>query len=54
MTLMIYFFDKHIYDVMFMHFLLASYLWNKLSMNLSIFLTHYKLVIYDCRQCDPI
>ena len=39
MTLMMYSFDKHIYDIMFMHFLLASYLWNKLNMNLLRFLT---------------
>ena len=26
MTLMMNFFDKHIHDIMFMHFLLASYL----------------------------
>jgi len=38
-TLMMYSFDKHIYDIMFMHFLLVSYLWNKLNMNLLRFLT---------------
>ena len=39
MTLMMNSFDKHIYYVMFMHFLLTSYLWNKLNMKLSRFLT---------------
>ena len=39
MTLMMNSFDKQIHDIMFMHFLLASYLWNKLNMNLSNFLT---------------
>ena len=38
-TLMMYSFDKHIYDIIFMYFLLASYLWNKLNMNLPRFLT---------------
>ena len=38
-TLMMDSFDKHIYDIMFMYFLLASYLWNKLNMNLPRFLT---------------
>ena len=38
-TLMMYSIDKHIYDIMFMHFLLVSYLWNKLNMNLLRFLT---------------
>jgi len=37
MTLMMYSFDKHIYDIM--HFLLALFLWNKLNMNLPKFLT---------------
>ena len=43
MTLMMNFFDKHIYDIMFMHFLLASYLWNKLNVNLPNFLTKHML-----------
>ena len=36
MTLIMYSFDKHIYYIM--HFLLASFLWNKLNMNLPKFL----------------
>ena len=39
MTLMMNSFDKHIHDIMFMHFLFVLYLWNKLNMNLSNFLT---------------
>ena len=37
MMLMMYYLDKHIYDIML--FLLASILWNKLNMNLPNFLT---------------
>ena len=39
MSLMMNLFDKHIYDIIFMYFLLASYLWNKLNMKLPRFLT---------------
>ena len=42
MTLMMNSFDKHIYDIMIMHFLFASYLWNKLNMKLPRFLTIQK------------
>ena len=41
MTLMMNSFDKHIYDIMIMHFLFASYLCNKLNMKLPRFLTHF-------------
>jgi len=41
MSLMMNLFDKHIYDIIFMYFLLASYLWNKLNMKLPRFLTGY-------------
>jgi len=37
MMLMMYYLDKHIYDIML--FLLASILWNNLNMNLPNFLT---------------
>ena len=40
MMLMMYYLDKHIYDIML--FLLASILWNKLNMNLPNFLTFQK------------
>ena len=40
-TLMMNFFDKHVYDIMIMHFLFASYLWNKLNMKLPRYLTHF-------------
>ena len=39
MTLMMNFFDKHIYDILFMFFLLASFLWNNLNMKMPRFLT---------------
>ena len=39
MTLMMNSFDKHIYNIMIMHFLFASYLRNKLNMKLPRFLT---------------
>ena len=39
MTLMINSFHKHIHDILFMLFLLASYLWNNLNMKLPRFLT---------------
>ena len=41
MTLMVNFFDKHIYDIIIMHFKFASYLWNKLNMKLPRYLTHF-------------
>ena len=34
MTLMMNSFDKHIYDIMFIYFLFASFLWNKLNLKL--------------------
>ena len=37
MMLMMYYLDKHIYDIMLIF--LASFLWNKLNMNLPRFLT---------------
>jgi len=37
MMLMMYYLDKHIYDIMLIF--LASFLWNKLNMNLPNFLT---------------
>ena len=39
MTLMMNSFDKHIYGITFMHFLFASFLWNKLNLKLPRFLT---------------
>ena len=51
MTLMMNSFDKHIHDIMFMHFLLASYLYNKLNMNLPNFLTIQKR---DFRQFSSV
>ena len=44
MSLMMNLFDKHIYDIIFMYFLLASYLWNKLNMKLPRFLTCSRLL----------
>ena len=51
MSLMMNLFDKHIYDIIFMYFLLASYLWNKLNMNLPNFLTIQKR---DFRQFSSV
>ena len=51
MTLMMNSFDKHIYDIMIMHFLFASYLWNKLNMKLPRFLTIQKC---DVRQFSSV
>ena len=45
-TLMMNFFDKHVYDIMIMHFLFASYLWNKLNMKLPRFVTLTSWYVY--------
>jgi len=46
MSLMMNLFDKHIYDIIFMYFLLASYLWNKLNMKLPRFVTLTSWYVY--------
>ena len=49
MMLVLYYLDKHIYDIM--AFLLTSILWNKLNMNLPKFLTIQKC---DFRQFSSV
>ena len=49
MMLMMYYLDKHIYDIMLIF--LASFLWNKLNMNLPTCLTIQK---HDYRQFSSV
>jgi len=53
MSLMMNLFDKHIYDIIFMYFLFASYLWNKLNIKLPRFLTETGKLMINQERLPP-